>query len=184
MRRCGYRVHDLRLQTRLHLRGGDHPAGEVGFEAQLVRVAFGGFFAILFKEDVGGVGERAGEEILGAVEDALGSRSPDGRGAAVGGRGYVGHDGGAEEHRGDVVGPLVANDAGAVPGVVGAVVDIVAVAVYQSDPCHPVIRLLGPVAVRAVSSVSSQARGELEEGAVGNAGFVVESGVFGVELPL
>ena len=118
----------------------------------------------------------------------MGSGRPDGRGAVVGGAGggggYVGHYGGAEEHRCDVVGPLVADDAGAVPGVVGAVVNIVVVAVYQSDPGHPVICLLGPVAVRAVSCVSSQARGELEEGAVGDAGFVVESGVFGVELPL
>ena len=182
MRRCRYYIHDLRLQTGLHLRGGDHPAGEVGFEAQLVRVAFGGFFAVLFVEDVGGVGEGGGEEGLGAVQDALGSGGPDGRGGAVGGD--VGHYGGAEEHRCDVVGPLVADDAGAIPGVVGAVVDVVVGAVYQSDPGHPVIGLLGPVAVRAVSRVSSQARGELEEGAIGDAGFVVESGVLGVELPL
>ena len=112
----------------------------------------------------------------------MGSGRPDGRGGAVGGD--VSHYGGAEEHRCDVVGPLVADDAGAVPGVVGAVVDVVVGAVYQADPGHPVIGLLGPVAVRAVSCVSSQARGELEEGAVGDAGFVVESGVLGVELPL
>ena len=79
---------------------------------------------------------------------------------------------------------MVADDAGAVAGVVGAVVDVVVGAVYQSDPGHPVIGLLGPFAVGAVSSVSGQARGELEEGAVGDAGFVVESGVLGVELPL
>ena len=119
----------------------------------------------------------------------MGSGGPDGGGGAVGGGGcggggHVGHDGGAEEHRCDVVGPLVADDAGAVPGVVGAVVDVVVGAVYQSDPGHPVICLLGPVAVRAVSRVSSQARGKLEEGAVGDAGFVVEPGVLGVELPL
>ena len=33
LRRCRYYIHNLRLYIRLHLRGGDHPAGEVGFEA-------------------------------------------------------------------------------------------------------------------------------------------------------
>ena len=100
----------------------------------MVRVAFGGFFAVLFVEDGGGVGEGGREDGLGAVEDALGSGGPDGRGGAVGGvgggGGYVGHDGGAVEHCGDVVGPLVADDTGAVACVVGAVVDVVVGAVY------------------------------------------------------
>ncbi len=117
--------------------------------------------------------------MLRGGEDALGSSRPDG---GAGGR-DVGEDGGAEEHCCGIIGPLIVVDAGAVCVVVGTVVDVV-VAVYQPDARHPVICLLGPVAVGAVSRIASQARGELEEGAVGDGGFVVEAGVVGIELPL
>ncbi len=101
--------------------------------------------------------------MLRASEDPLGSICPDG--GAV--RRDVGEDGAAEEHRSGVVGPLVVIDTCAIDGVVCAVVNVI-VAIQQPNPCHPVVRLLGPVAVGAITCVSCQTCGELEKPAVGD----------------
>ena len=61
--------------------------------------------------------------MLRAGQETLGSCRPEG--GAVGRGGDVGEDGGAEEHRSCVVGPLVVIDTGAIYGVVCAVVDVV-----------------------------------------------------------
>ena len=74
-------------------------------------------------------------------------------------------------------------DTGAIYRVVCAIVDVI-VAIQQTYPRHPVVGLFGPVAVRAVACVSGETGGELEKAAVRDGGFVVESGVVGVELPL
>ena len=100
--------------------------------------------------------------MLRAGEDPLGSSRP--HGGAVG-RGDVGEDGGAEEHRSGVVGPLVVIDPCTIYGIICAVVDVV-VAVQQSNPRHPVVRLLRPVAVGAIARVSCETCGELEKAAV------------------
>ena len=63
--------------------------------------------------------------MLRGGEEPLGASRPDGCAVAVVGRGDVGQDGGAEEYRSGVVGPLVVIDACAVYGIVGAVVDVV-----------------------------------------------------------
>ena len=118
--------------------------------------------------------------MLRAVKETLSSCRPDG--GVVGG-GDVGEEGGAEEHGCGIVRPLVVIDTGAVHRVTRAIIDVV-VAVHQPNPRHPVVRLLRPVAVGAIPRIASQTRGELEEAAVRNGGFVVESSVVGVELPL
>ena len=68
-------------------------------------------------------------------------------------------------------------DTGAVYRIVCAVVHVV-VAIQQPYPRHPVVGFFGPVAIRAVTCVSGETGGELEETAVRDGGFVVESGVW------
>ena len=70
----------------------------------------------------------------------------------------------------------------AIDRVVRAVENVVPVA-DEADSSHPVPRLLCPLDVCYISSVSSQPRGELEEATVGNGGSVVVTTVLGKDLP-
>lgn len=96
-RRTGRRNHqaqDVRPERREHPRGGKHPPGEVGFEAELVGVARRGFLAGGLPHDVCGVVEGAEIGIVGGSEEGGGSAVP-GRGACCSSN--VGHRGAAVE---------------------------------------------------------------------------------------
>lgn len=64
-----------------HFGGGGHPAGQVGFERELVDVAFAVAFARDFVHDVRDGG---GEEDFGGVEDAFGAGLPEGGAVGLG----------------------------------------------------------------------------------------------------
>lgn len=72
--------HDEVVDEGGEFRGGGHPAREVGFEAEVVRVAGVGAFAGDFHHDAGGGrgGRDGGEEDAGCVEDAADAGLPDG----------------------------------------------------------------------------------------------------------
>ena len=130
------------------LRGGGHPAGEVGFEGRLVVVAGRDGFACDFDHDVAAV--VWGEEDVGAVEDIADARRPE-----LGAVREVVHVGGAHEEGAGVVGPLDEGGVGAVGVCIGAVVDGPCGA-HELGGRPPVPGLLGPVGVGLVAGVAGE----------------------------
>ena len=137
------------------------------------------------------------EEDIGAVEETFNTRAPDGRTVGLfrwtvslvawsrrleDGTCVIVHVCGTHEVGAHVIRPLNRRGLGTVVGNTSSVVDNILIRKQWCSHC-PVVRLVGPVRIGLIASVSSKASSKLEEAPVRNAVLIVITFVEREDLP-